>query len=209
MMETLELLVTWTPYLLGGFGWNLAIALLAMGVGTALGCLFALARLSPRPLLATPAGWITAFFRNVSTLVLLFYLATLAPSELSLWAGGPVLLFPPWLKAGIALAASPLGFTAWNLHASLVALAKGDRRSALLFVPNWLASFLITLLATSVSSLVGVSELVGRSATVINATGSQHMLAIYLYAAAFFWIFGAFFGATVDRIRQWLLARYA
>jgi polar amino acid transport system permease protein len=47
-MNTLQALVTWTPFLLGGFLWNILIAALAMVLGTAVGSCLAWLRLSPR-----------------------------------------------------------------------------------------------------------------------------------------------------------------
>lgn len=204
MMDTLRTLLTWTPFLLEGFAWNIAIALVAMGLGSSLGALCALAQLSRRTGVARLARSVSAFARGVPTLVLIFYLATLVPNSVSI---GPLSIgVPPWLKAAVALSASPLGFTAWNLQTSILAWRVGDRQAALLFVPNWMGSFLITLLASSTASLVGVSELLGRCNTVVTASGAETMLAVYLYGSAIFFIFCSTLNWAVGRLRRRLLA---
>lgn len=203
-METLRFLLTWTPFLLEGFAWNIAIALVAMGLGSGLGALCALAQLSRRTGVARLARNLSAFARGVPTLVLIFYLATLVPNSVSI---GPLAIgIPPWLKAAIALSASPLGFTAWNLHTAILAWQAGNRQAALLFVPNWMGSLLITLLASSTASLVGVSELLGRCNTVVTASGAETMLPVYLYGSAIFFVFCSTLNRAVTLLRRRLLA---
>ncbi len=187
-MQTVELLATWTPFLLEGFRWNILIAIVATAIGTALGGVFAVLRFSRRRGVKSSVEKITAFFRNVPTLVLMFYLAVIFPNEFT-FGDNISVEFPSWVKASVALAASPLGFTSLNLHAAIIAWRAGDHDAALLFLPNWINGFVITTLASSVSSLVGVSELVGRCNTLINATGSSHMVPVYLYCAAIFFAF--------------------
>lgn len=209
MSDTFELLATWTPFMLGGFGWNILIAVVATAIGTLVGAAFALLRLSSVRAIASSAAVLTSFFRNVPTLVLLFYLATLMPNEISLFDGLATIEVPAWLKASLALSASPIGFTSWNLAASILAWRRHDRRAAILFIPNWLGGFLITVLASSVSSLVGVPELVGRSNSIINATGSHNMLAVYLYASCFFLAFCSLSSFGLDRLKRAMIKKYS
>ena len=54
-METLALLLTWTPFLLQGFVWNIIIAAVAVGLGSSLGALCAWLSLSMRPGVARAA----------------------------------------------------------------------------------------------------------------------------------------------------------
>lgn len=189
MIETINTLAHWTPYLMGGFAKNIEIALGAMLVGTLLGSVLALLKFSKSRSVQHLTNAIISFFRNVPTLVILFYLATLVPNEIGLFDDRLTLTFSPALKASIALASSPLGFTAWNLHTAILSWKKNDHRAAWLFVPNWMTAFLVTMLASSVSSLVGVDELVGRSNTVIGATDTTLMIPIYLYAMLYFFCF--------------------
>lgn len=207
MTQQLELLLTWWPFLLGGFGMNILIATAATLIGTAAGSLLTLMLFSKRLLVVRVAGAISSFFRNVPTLVLLFYLATLIPNEITILSSYEVEV-PKWVKAALAMSASPLGFTSWNLHASILLWREGNRRAALIFVPNWLSGFTITLLASSTSSLVGVGELVYRCNTVIAATNSAHTIVVYTFASCLFVAFCLAFSSMINQIRARLLVRY-
>ena len=94
--EIASSLWAWTPYLLGGFGWNLLVALLAMVVGTALGAVLAVLRLAPQRGLVRGAVLLTALTRNVPTIVgtavnLLAITATfVAPVALPIFIGTAV-----------------------------------------------------------------------------------------------------------------------
>ena len=208
MSERLELLMAWAPFLMGGFGVNILVAVVATIIGTAVGAVFAVMGLSKSRPLVGLSDVTSSFFRNVPTLVLVFYLAMLIPNEI-LFSEGRAIQVPLWVKASIALSASPLGFTSWNLRRSILMWTSGKRSAALMFVPNWLSGFLITLMASSASSLVGVSDLVGRSNTVIAATGSSNSMLIYLFAALIFIIFGVAFSWVVNRTAASLVIRYS
>lgn len=206
-MTTLQTLVTWLPFLFDGFVKNVTIALLAMAIGTVLGSLLALLKFSNKSWVRHAVNGLTSFFRNVPTLVLLFYLATLLPNQVVLFDGAVNLTLSPIFKASLALASSPLGFTAWNLYASLINWRKGDHAAAMLFIPNWLGAFLVTTLASSVSSLVGVDELVSRSNSVITATSPNNMIPVYLLAMSFFYIFCMTSSQLLDRLKRYMTTR--
>ena len=203
-MDTLQTLLAWLPLMLGGFLKNISIALSAMAIGTLLGSLLAILRFSKNLGIQMSVNATTSFFRNVPTLVILFYLATLLPNQWTVMDGLTIPLSPS-LKASIALASSPLGFTAWNLYASIENWRKGDHHAAMLFIPNWIGAFLVTTLASSVSSLVGVDELVGRSNSVINATDSKYMIPVYLLAMAMFFVFCYTVSELLSSLRQMIL----
>lgn len=185
MIEALGVLWTWTPFLLGGLTLNVLIALGAMAIGTFIGVLLAFARLSELGWLARGGRGLTALFQNIPSLVLLFYAASVIPHEIVL-SGGTVIQFPAWLKACLALAGSPIGIVSDNGVRALTAWKSQLQGKALLFIPAWTMSFLITFLASSLASLIGVSELVGRCNVVIAATGTIYMAAIYFYASLIF-----------------------
>lgn len=185
--EIASALWAWTPYLLGGFGWNLLVALLAMVVGTALGAVLAVLRLAPQRGLVRGAVLLTALTRNVPTIVFQFYLAVMLPSE---WAipGTPwVLTIAPWVKAALALSVAVVGFTSDNLAHTLALWRKGNHGAALLFLPNWTSYLLIIVIASSTASIIGVSELISRCNTVVNASANTSLLLpLYFYASLFF-----------------------
>lgn len=207
MYEQLDLLMTWWPFLLGGFGLNILIAVTATLIGTLLGSLLALMRFSTRRAVTGSANAISSFFRNVPTLVLMFYLATLIPNEIAI-SQTFVVEVPKWVTAAIAMSASPLGFTSWNLHASMLLWRNGNKKAALIFVPNWLSGFTITLLTSSTASLVGVTELVSRCNAVIVATGSTHTILIYSFASIVFVTFCLVLSCTINKVKARLLIRF-
>lgn len=187
--EILQHLFTWTPFLLGGFALNILISLLTVALGTALGLLFASARLSERPRVRRLAEIGTAFFRNIPTLAFVFYAALVIPNEFYWPLTKELVAFPAWLKASIALAVGQLGYQSDQFFSAIQSWRKGLRDAAMLVVPNWFSGFLMTVLASSTASLVGVGELVSRSNTVINVSNTQLMIPVYLYASLIFLVF--------------------
>ena len=187
MIETLDELATWTPFLLGGFAMNILISLVAMLVGTLLGCGVALLRLAPSRGGQRVALIATELTRNTPTFVFQFYLAFMLPTEMTLPLTGIVIGVPPWVKASLALALAVIGFCSDNLTPALKGLRRGDPGAALLFIPSWTSYALIIVMASSTASVIGVSELVARCNTVVVATGKPGLLLpIYLYACAIF-----------------------
>jgi len=69
-------------------------------------------------------------------------------------------------------------------------------------------SLLITLLASSLASLIGVSELVGRCNVVIAATGTVYMAAIYFYASLIFLACAYPLTVFSQRLRNKLVIKY-
>lgn len=182
--ETLAALIAWTPFLAGGFLWNIAISLATMAIGTPAGYLLARGRLNGSKI----AAFLTASARVPPTFVLIYYLAYLLPPEIAL---GPLALpLPGWIKASLALAVAVTGFVSDNALQALKHLKRGERVEALYFVPAWTTYFLIIVMASSTASVIGVPEIVQRANTVIAAIGEgSATLAVYLYVMAFFLVF--------------------
>lgn len=185
--EILSQLITWTPFLLGGFGWNILIALLAALIGTSIGGALAWGGLAQSKRISRASMGLAALFYKLPTLALMFYIAVLLPNEFQLPASETVYPFPNWIKAALALSAAQVGFTSHNLARAITFWRKGEHGAALLFIPGWGSNWLITIIASSSASLVGVSELVSRCNKVVNATDSfDLMIPIYLYACLLF-----------------------
>jgi polar amino acid transport system permease protein len=185
--EILRDLATWTPYLLGGFMMNILISIVAMVIGTSLGWGLALMRLAQSPPMLRTASLLTEITRNTPTFVFQFYLAFMLPNELSLPFTELIIAVPPWIKASLALALAVIGFCSDNLTPALRAHRRGDDGAALLFIPSWTSYALVIVMASSTASVIGVSELLARCNTVVNATGkSELLLPIYLYACVVF-----------------------
>ena len=79
-------LLGWLPLILlgpqgefGGFVLNIAVSVLAMGIGTVLGLLLGMSQTSLNRIVRISAWSITQFFRNSPWLVLLFFVILLLP----------------------------------------------------------------------------------------------------------------------------------
>ena len=208
--EIFSHLVTWTPFLLGGFGWNILIAISATLLGTSVGGLLAWLRLAGSKTTAHASVTISAMFFKLPTLALLFYTAVLLPNEVQIPGTDLVYPFPNWIKAALALSVAQVGFTSHNLSAAIKYWRKGERGAALLFIPNWVSNLLITIIASSAASLVGVSELVSRCNKVVNATANTDlMIPIYLYASLFFLAFCYPLTIAMKKLKQVMTVRFA
>ncbi len=205
--EIVEHLITWSPFMFGGFGMNILISMIAVTLGTLFAWLLAMACLSAKPRLSRFGKLLTAFFRNIPTLAFVFYAALVIPNEFFLPGTKELVSFPTWLKAAIALSAGQIGLQVDQFVAAIGAWRRKATDEAMLVLPNWFMGFLMTVLASSASSLVGVGELVSRSNTVINVSSSQLMIPVYLYASLIFIGFCLPMSWLVLAFRKRLLAR--
>lgn len=182
--DTFDMLWVWTPYLAGGFLWNIVISAVTMAIGTPLG--FALARMR---LAGSRAGaFLTAAARVPPTFVLIYYLAYVLPSEVSV--AGLSIALPGWLKASLALSVAVAGFVSDNALAALKHHRRGESVEALYFIPAWTTYFLIIVMASSTASVIGVPEIVQRANTVIAAVGDPRAtLWVYMYTMMWFLCF--------------------
>lgn len=200
--QTLSLLVTWTPFLLRGFMWNVSIAVCAVALGSGLGAGLAWLRIQKTGALSACAARASTTLGAVPTLALIFYAVFVLPGEFTLPGTTVTVLIPQWVKAVIGLSAAPLSFTSESLVVAHRAWAKGDIDAAMLFIPTWINVFLISFVASSASSLVGVSELVSRCNTVIAATGTGVMVPVYLYCSLYFVATSLLFTALIRKFKQ-------
>ncbi len=188
MPDVVDVLITWTPYLAVGFGWNILVSLVAMAVGTTLGIGLAAMRGGRVRRVSQGAGALTLVAASAPTFVMLFYLAYMVPGRFEIL--GAVVIVPVWLKASLALSIAVAGYVSDNALAALRALRRGQTTEALLFLPSWTNYFLIIVMASATASVIGVPELVFRVDTVISALGQPHLsFWIYLYAMAWFLAF--------------------
>lgn len=205
--EVFSNLVAWTPYLLEGFAWNLWIAGVAAIIGTGIGALLAGLRGSSTRSLAATGDSLSGLINRIPTFALMFYCAVLLPQDFELPLSDQLVHFPNWLKAAIALAASPAGFTANNLGPAMARWRCTEHSAALLFIPSWGMNILITLIASSAASLVGVNEVLSRANKLIAATqNTELMMPIYLYVGLFFSLACALVTASMHLLRRRLLA---
>ncbi|MBL8366544.1 MAG: ABC transporter permease subunit [Candidatus Accumulibacter sp.] len=204
--EIVDLLWTWTPFLAGGFAWNILISLVAMLIGTLFGAVLARLRLSGPGPLAHASLLLTELTRNIPTFVFLFYLAFLIPAEFAM--AGDLYAFPVWLKASLALSVAVIGFVSDNLFVALQHRQNRNHAATLLFIPSWTTYLLIIVMASSTASVIGVGEIVSRCNVVIAAVGGDEtMLWVYTYAIAYFLLFCLPLNWAMGYARKRLLAR--
>jgi polar amino acid transport system permease protein len=207
-MDTLETLWTWTPFLAQGFGWNLLIALTAATLGLLLGIPLGFLMRARTRVVAGVSRQASSVIHHLPTFALIFYMAVVLPAEIPLPGLDTSLKLMPWFKVALALSAMQVGYVSDNFATALQAWREQDVAKALLFIPGWVNGFLITAIASSNASVVGVNELVSRCNTVIAATGQTDlMIPVYLYASVFFGAFCYPLSRLVGHTRQRLLAR--
>ncbi len=206
MVDVADVLITWTPYLAAGFGWNMIVSLAAMAIGTAVGLLLAALRGGTAPGVKQTGSALTAFARGAPTFVMLFYLAYAVPGTFEVL--GVVVTVPAWFKASLALAIAVAGYVSDNALAALRHLRRGETAEALLFLPSWTSYFLIIVMASATASVIGVPELVHRAETVIGAIGrAEFTFWVYLYAMVWFLAFAAVVALAMRALRARLAAR--
>jgi len=219
-----ELLVKWTPLLAQGFLFNLLISALAMALGTAAGALLGSARLSLHPPIRGASWLLTQFFRNAPWLVLLFFVMFLLPFEFTV--GRVTVPFPDWIKATLGLALPIMANVAEIVRGAVQSIptAQWEAARSLAFsrrqtlwqiilpqcikrmLPPWMNWYAILTMATTLASIVGVSEVMTITGRITNAEGRTDLL-IPIYSYVLLWFFLYCYPISVWTRR--LEARYA
>jgi len=206
--SVLELLIKWTPLLLQGFYFNLIISLLAMLLGTGAGLLLGFARISLLAPVRAGSWIVVQFFRNAPWLVLLFFVMFLLPFEFR--AAGLTIPFPDWIKAtfGFALpimanmaeivrgAVQSIPTAQWEAARSLAFSRRQILWRVILpqcmkrMLPPWMNWYAILTMATTLASVVGVSEVMTITGRITAAEARTDLLVpIYSYVLLWFFIY--------------------
>lgn len=202
----IALLTENTAYLAGGFAMNLLISVLSMTIGTVLGALLGFMRF--RGVLGTGAiarlG--TNICRNVPSFVLLFYMASMIPSEVQL--NGTIVAVPLWIKATLALVFPVVGFASDQSLGYLTQRRDAVSRAGETFLIAWLQYFLIIIMASATASVIGADEIVGRANTMISRHESgQVLLVTYLYVSLWFIATGLLFSGLLKGVLRFAPSR--
>ena len=202
----IELLVKWTPLLAKGFLFNLLISFFAMAVGTLAGAALGFARISPVPGVRGTSWVVVQFFRNAPWLVLLFFVMFLLPFEFRI--GGTTIPFPDWIKATLGLALPIMANVAEIVRGAVQSIptAQWEAARSLAFsrretlwkiilpqcikrmLPPWMNWYAILTMATTLASIVGVSEVMTITLRITNAEGRTDLL-IPIYSYVLLWFF--------------------
>jgi polar amino acid transport system permease protein len=203
-----ELLVKWTPLLLKAFLFNLLISFFAMLIGTAAGVVLGFARISLHAPVRGTSWMVVQFFRNAPWLVLLFFVMFLLPFEIHV--GGNTVPFPDWIKATFGLALPIMANVAEIVRGAVQSIptAQWEAARSLAFsrrqtlwkiilpqcikrmLPPWMNWYAILTMATTLASIVGVSEVMAITGRITNAEGRTDLLIpIYSYVLLFFFAY--------------------
>jgi polar amino acid transport system permease protein len=202
----LETIWKWTPLLLRGFLFNILISFLAMGIGTVAGMFLGIAQVS----LVTPVrrgAWLTThFFRNAPWLVLLFYCILLLPFQFGVF--GMTIPLPDWIKATVGLSLPVMANVSEILRGAMQSIPTGQWESAesLAFtrrqtfwmiilpqcikrmLPPWMNLYAILTMATVLTSIVGVSEMITLTRQALSAEARPGLL-LPFYSYILLWFF--------------------
>ena len=206
--SVIDLLVKWTPLLASGFLFNLLISFFAMAIGTAVGAMLGLARISLLPSVRGTSWVVVQFFRNAPWLVLLFFVMYLLPFQFTI--GSVTIPFPDWVKATLGLALPIMANFAEIVRGAVQSIptAQWDAARSLAFsrretlwkiilpqcvkrmLPPWMNWYAILTMATTLASIVGVSEVMTLTLRITNAEGRTDLLIpIYCYVLLFFFVY--------------------
>ena len=190
-----------TPFLLGGYGYNLLIAALAMAAGTAIGLVVAVARHARATPLRIVGEAVTSLCRNIPSFVLMFYVAFVFPVEVE-W-GDTLVQVPLWIKATFALIIPVIGFASDQGGAYLRQKRSGLTDAGAVFVTAWIQYYLIVLMASATASVIGADEVVGRANRVIAVDNSPGFLLLtYSYVCLWFLVSGLGISALVRSLHS-------
>ncbi|MEO5701700.1 MAG: amino acid ABC transporter permease [Casimicrobiaceae bacterium] len=214
----------WTPVLLRGFLFNLAISFVAMAGGTLVGLLLGFAQISLLLPVRKGAWLATHFFRNAPWLVLLFYCMFLLPFQVTIL--GVTIPIPDWIKATLGLslpvmanvseivrgAVQSIPTTQWESAASLAFTRRQTMWMIILpqcikrMLPPWMNLYAILTMATVLASIVGVNEMMTLTRQALSAENRSGLLLAF-YSYVLFWFF--LYCYPIARWTVRLEARYA
>lgn len=202
----LATIAKWTPLMLRGFMFNLAISFMSMAIGTVLGAVLGVFQISLLPPVRTGSWLLTQFFRNAPWLVLLFFMMFLLPFEVRVF--GTAVPFPDWVKAILGLSLPVMANVSEIVRGAIQSIPSGqwesaeslafNRRQTLWMIilpqcvkrmlPSWMNLYAILTMATVLASVVGVTEVMTLTGRVLSAENRPELL-MPLYAYVLLWFF--------------------
>ncbi len=197
-MFDFEVIVKNLPYLLSGVKFTLALACLVILIGTFLGLLLGLFKLSKSRLVRTPASFVIEMTRDTPIIMQMFFIFFGLPAlgirlntfpsaalAMSLFAAGNTAEIVRGaidsLPAGQFDAAKSLGMNYLQMMIYVI-IPQALRR----MIPPMMGLFTTLIKDTSLAAIIGAFELTRAGQEVIERT--FHSLEIYLVVAAFYFI---------------------
>lgn len=208
-------LLRWLPLILlgpqgefGGFVLNIAVSVLAMGIGTVLGLLLGISQTSLNRIVRISAWSITQFFRNSPWLVLLFFVILLLPFNARI--GPMAIALPAWLKATLGLSLAIMGNVSEIVRGAINSIPTGQWEAArsLAFtrrqilwriilpqcvkrmLPPWMNWYAILTMATPLISIVGVNDAMTMTQDALaSEQRSELLIPMYLMLLVLFFCY--------------------
>ena len=222
--SVIALLIKWTPLLAKGFLFNLLISVWRWRWAPPPACCWALRGFRSRAPVRGTSWIVVQFFRNAPWLVLLFFVMYLMPFEFHV--GGTTVPFPDWIKATLGLALPIMANMAEIVRGAVQSIptAQWEAARSLAFsrrqtlwkiilpqcvkrmLPPWMNWYAILTMATTLASIVGVSEVMTITGRITNAEGRTDLL-IPIYSYVLLWFFAYCY--PIARWTRRLEARYA
>ena len=197
---TVYYLISLFPGFMQAFSLNLIITLCAMALGIITGLYITKLHLSRFKLVQLIAKSFLLVFRNVPSVVLLFYLALIIPTQFTV--ADMHFPIPVMAKAVFALGAPVTGFACGYF------LEKRKQEKAFQLAP-WSQYFIVILMASTTSSIIGVKEIMATANATIAISGdSQMVIPIYSLVALWFISCSLVCSWLIKRFDQLLLQRF-
>jgi polar amino acid transport system permease protein len=221
----LPLILFGPPGQIGGFLLNILVSFLTMAIGTVTGVVLGVLLVSQGAIIRWFAFVITQFFRNSPWLVLLFFAILLLPYRMEVF--GFAFGFPDWIKAVIGLALPIMANIAeitrgainsiptgqWESSESLAFTRAQTFRLIILpqcfkrMLPPWMNWYAILTMATTLISIVGVSDSMTLTQQALAAEGGRSELLIPMYVLLLLLFF--VYCYPIARFTQYLERRFA
>ena len=193
-----ELIIRNLPYLLSGLKFTLALACLVIILGTFLGIVLGLFKLSKSPIVRYPAGFVIEITRDTPIIMQMFFIFFGLPA-----LGIRLNTFP---SAALAMSLFAAGNTAEIVRGAIDSLPMGQFDAAKSLGMNYLQMMIYVIIPqalrrmippmmglfttlikdTSLAAIIGAFELTRAGQEVIERT--FHSLEIYLVVAAFYFV---------------------
>jgi polar amino acid transport system permease protein len=190
----LPLILFGPPGQVGGFLLNILVSFLTMAIGTVTGVMLGVLLVSRGAIVRWLSWAVTQFFRNSPWLVLLFFAILLLPYRINI--AGTIIPFPDWIKAVVGLALPIMANIAEVTRGAINSIPTGQWESAesLAFsrpqtfrliilpqcvkrmLPPWMNWYAILTMATTLISIVGVSDSMTLTQQALAAENRSELL---------------------------------
>jgi len=189
-----------TPYLLGGFGINALIAVMALLPGALFGLLLGRLR-HGRGAAARIAEQITTLLRPGWRVALIILGALLLLPALSQW--GIEHSLPAWLVTATVLGLPVTGFASDRFAGFFRQMRAGELGAERSFFAAWLRYAPLIFIGTAIGGVFGSDEAFYRAAHLVDGQGSlAAILVLFIYVTSWFAAASALFYRSAQKVER-------